>query len=54
MTRRGQLIAQMRAALNDLQSPAYFDYNETLPFTIADMDFEFDSDSLYEVVEASE
>ena len=47
-TRRGQLIAQMRAALHDLQSPAHFEYNETIVFTIGDMDFEFDEESLEE------
>jgi len=36
----------MRAALNSLQSPAYFDYNSTLTFTVGDLDFEFEESDL--------
>ena len=47
-TKRQELINQMRAALNDLQSPAFFDYNETLTFTIGDLDYEFTEEDLEE------
>jgi len=47
--RREQLIRQMRTALNDLQSPAFFDHNETLTFTIGDLDYEFDEESLKDI-----
>ena len=45
-TRRQQLIKQMRTTLNDLENPNFFTNNETLTFTIADMDFEFDKEQL--------
>ena len=48
MNRRQQLITQMRDALNQLQSPAHFDYNETVAFTIGELDFEFDEEALSE------
>lgn len=46
MTRRQQLISQMREALNHLCSPSYSEVNEGIEFTIADKDFEFDEESL--------
>jgi len=48
MTRRQQLITQMRQALNDLQSPAFEDYNETIVFEIAETEFEFSMEDLKE------
>jgi hypothetical protein len=47
-TKRQQLISQARGMLRDLQSPAYFDTNETLLFTIGDMDFEYTEENLEE------
>ena len=50
-TRRQQMIAQSRSLLNHLQSPAFFDYNETLTFEIADIEFEFTSEDLEESID---
>jgi len=41
----------MRSALNDLQSPAHFDYDETITFTIDEMDFEYTEENLDELAD---
>lgn len=45
-TKRQVLINQARTLLNDLQSPAFFDHNETLAFTIDEVDFEYSEEDL--------
>ena len=40
-TKRQVLINQARDLLKDLQSPAFFEHNETLTFTIDEVDFEY-------------
>lgn len=48
MTKRQQLIHQMRKALNDLQNPSHFDMEETLVFEILDTEFELTEEQLEE------
>lgn len=50
MTRRQQLIAQLRGALNQLETPERF-AEETVCFTVAETEFEFDKQSLKMEVE---
>lgn len=40
-TKRQILINQARSLLRDLTSPAFFEYNETITFTIDEVDFEY-------------
>lgn len=44
--RREQLIRQMRTALGELQSPTFFEHNETIVFDIADVGYEFTEEDL--------
>ncbi len=46
MTRRQQLIRQLRCTLGELERPELEE--ETLVFTVADTEFEFDADALNE------
>ena len=48
MTRRGQLIQQLREALGELTRPA--DDDDSVVFTVADTEFEFEQEALAEGV----
>ena len=49
-TEKERLIRQLRTALNDLQSPSYFDYNSSLEFDIMDTTFELTEEAMAQYV----
>jgi len=51
MTRREQLISQMRRALYELQRPELEDYNTEIVFDIADTEFDFTMEELNEYIQ---